>query len=120
FEKIGNFKLIEEEYFGTEMRYYVAENDEDCKFEELLEKQKQLMELLKKRPNVDFTIVKAKKKEIENHLKKMANRIVQVRLKKGQNAPLSVSEPYFDLYKISPFSYSFEKGVNMDNVECIL
>jgi len=120
FEKIGNFKLIEEEYFGTEVRFYVAENDEDSKFEELLEKQKQLIEMLKQRPKVDFTIIKAKKKEIENHLKKMANRIVQVRLKKGQNAPLSESEKYFDLQKISPFSYSMEKGVDLDNVECIL
>ena len=120
FEKLGNFKLIEEECFGAEIRFYVADNDEDSKFEELLEKQKQLIELLKQKPKVNFTIIKAKKKEIENHLKKMANQIVQVRLKKGQNAPLSVSEPYFDLYKISPFSYSFEKGVNMDNVECIL
>ena len=120
FEKIGNFKLIEEEYFGTEMRYYVAENEEDCKFEELLEKQKQLIELFRQKPKVNFTIIKAKKKEIENHLKKMSNQIVQLRLKKGQKAPLSVSEPYFDLYKISPFSYSFEKGVDMDNVECIL
>ena len=50
----------------------------------------------------------------------MANRIVQVRLKKGQNAPLSESEKYFDLQKISPFSYSMEKGVDLDNVECIL
>ena len=120
FEKIGNFKLIEEEYFGTEMRYYVAENDEDYKFEELLEKQKQLIELLKQKPKINFTIIKAKKREIENHLKEMANRIVQVRLKKGQNAPLSLSESYFDLYKISPFSYSFDKGIDMDNVECIL
>ncbi len=120
FEKIGNFKLIEEEYFGTEVRFYVAENDEDSNFEELLDKQKQLIEMLKQRPKVDFTIIKAKKKEIENHLKKMANRIVQVRLKKGQNAPLSESEKYFDLQKISPFSYSMEKGVDLDNVEYIL
>lgn len=120
FEKIGNFKLIEEEYFGTEMRFYVAENDKDSKFEELLEKQKQLIELLKQRPKVNFTIIKAQKKEIENHLKKMANRIVQVRLKKGQNAPLSENEKYFDLQKISSFSYTKEKGVDLDNVECIL
>ena len=119
FDKIGKFKLIEEEFYGTEKRYYVAEND-DTMFEELLERQKQLIEMLKQRPRVNFTIIKAIKKEIENHLKKMANRIVQVRLKKNQNTPLSVSESYFDLFKISPFSYSFEKGVDMDNVECIL
>ena len=120
FEKLGNFKLIEEEYFGSEIRFYVADNDKDSKFEELLEKQKQLMNLLKQKPKVDFTVIKTKKKEIENHLKKMANQIVQVRLKKGQNAPLAVSESFFDLYKISPFSYSYKEGVKMDNVECIL
>lgn len=64
YEKIGNFKLIEEEYFGTEMRFYVAENDEDSKFEELLEKQKQLIELLKQRPKVNFTIIKADRKSV--------------------------------------------------------
>lgn len=120
FEKIGKFKLIEEEFYGTERRFYVAENDDDTLFEELLEKQKQLTGMIVQRPKVDFTIIKAKKKEIENHLKKMANRIVQVRLKKGQNAPLSESEPYFDLSKLSSFSYSYEKGVELDNVECIL
>ena len=120
FEKLGNFRLIEEEYFGSEIRFYVADNDKDSKFEELLEKQEQLIEMLKQEPKVDITVIKAKKKDIENHLKKMANQIVQVRLKKSQNIPLSVSESYFDLHKISPFSYSYNEGVNMDNVECIL
>ncbi len=120
FDKIGKFKLIDEEFYGTERRFYVAENDDDTMFEQLLEKQNQLVETLRQRPKVDFAIIKAKKKEIENHLKKMANRIVQVRLKKGQTPPLSESEPYFDLYKISSFSYSFEKGVDLDKVECIL
>ena len=120
FEKIGKFKLVEEDYFGKEMRFYVAENDEDTRFEELLEKQKRMIELLKQRPLVNYTIIKAQKREIENHLKKMANRIVQVRLKQGQSTPFSISESYFDLCKISPFSYSYKKGVNMDDVECIL
>ena len=82
FEKLGNFRLIEEEYFGSEIRFYVADNDKDSKFEELLEKQEQLIEMLKQEPKVDITVIKAKKKDIENHLKKMANQIVQVRLKK--------------------------------------
>lgn len=119
FDKIGKFRLIEEELYGTERQFYVAEND-DTLFEELLEKHKQLIVLLKQKTKVDYSIIKTKKKEIENHFKKMANKIVQVRLKKGQNIPLSVSEPYFDLYKISSFNYSYKEGVNMDNVECLL
>ncbi len=119
FDKIGKYRLIEEELYGTERRFYVAKND-DTLFEELLGKHKQLIVLLKQKPKIDYSIIKTKKKEIENHLKKMANKIVQVRLKKGQNVPLSVSEPYFDLYKISPFNYSYKEGVNMDNVECLL
>lgn len=119
FDKIGKFKLIEEEFYGTEKRFYVAENDDDTLFEELLEKQKQLIDSLRQRPKVDFVIIKAKKKEIENCLKKMANRIVQVRLKKDQSGPIPISEPYYDLYKISPNDYTFDKGVNLD-VDCIL
>ena len=119
FDKIGKFRLIEEELYGTERQFYVAEND-DTLFEELLEKHKQLIVLLKQKPKVDYSSIRTKKKEIENHLKKMANKIVQVRLKKGQNTPLSVSEPYFDLYKISPFSYSYKEGISMDNMEYIL
>lgn len=120
FDKIGKFRLIEDDFYGTEKRFYVANNDDDTLFEELLEKQKQLIALLKQKPKVGYSIIKTKKKEIENHLKKMANKIVQVRLKKSQNAPLAVSESFFDLYKISPFSYSYKEGVNLDNVECIL
>ena len=120
FDKIGKFRLIEEDFYGTERRFYVAKSNDDKLFEELLEKHKQLIALLKQNPKVDYSIIKTKKKEIENHLKKMANNIVLVRLKKGQNAALAVSESFFDLYKISPFSYSYKEGVNMDNVECIL
>lgn len=119
FDKIGKFRLIEEEFYGIEKRFYVAENDDDTLFEELLEKQKQLIDSLRQRPKVDFVMIIAKKKEIENCLKIMANRIVQVRLKKDQSGPIPISEPYYDLYKISPNDYTFDKGVNLD-VHCIL
>ncbi|MBO4529204.1 MAG: CRISPR-associated helicase Cas3' [Paludibacteraceae bacterium] len=112
FEKIGRFKLIDEEFYGEQKRYYVPENNNDNNFEVLLNKQSELVESLKN--NSSISIVKEKKKDIEIHLKKMSNRIVQIRLKKNQNGPLSVSEPYFDLYKISQEDYSFEKGINMN------
>ncbi len=117
FEKIGRFKLIDEEFYGEQKRYYVPENKNDDNFEVLQNKQSELVESLKN--NSSISIVKAKKKDIEIHLKKMSNRIVQVRLKKNQNGPLSISEPYFDLYKISEEDYTFEKGVNL-NGEFIL
>ena len=119
FNKIGDFRLIEEDFYGKERRFYVAKSDDDTSFEELLEKQKQLIELLKQRPKIDYIKIRAKKKEIESHLKKLANRIVQVRLKKGQGGPIPISEPYYDLFKINPNDYTFDKGVNLDE-DCIL
>ena len=119
FNKIGDFRLIEEDFYGKERRFYVAKSDDDTSFEELLEKQKQLIELLKQRPKIDYIKIRAKKKEIESHLKKLANRIVQVRLKKGQGGPIPISEPYYDLFIINPNDYTFDKGVNLDE-DCIL
>lgn len=112
FEKIGRFKLINEDYYGEQKRFYVPANNNDDNFEILLNKQSELVELLKN--NSSISVIKAKKKDIEIHLKKMSNRIVQVRLKKDQNGPLVVSEPYFDLYKISEEDYTFEKGINLN------
>jgi CRISPR-associated endonuclease/helicase Cas3 len=118
FDKIGHFRLIDEDIFGTERRYYIPKDEFDNSFNVLLAKQKELLELY--RCNSDFLLVKAKKKDIETHLKKMSDRIVQVRLKRDQNGPLSVNEPYFDLNEISLNSYSFEKGVALENDEIIL
>lgn len=112
FEKIGRFRLIDDEFYGEQKRYYIAENEYDNSFEVLLNKQSELIDLL--RNNSNISVIKAKKKEIEIHLKKMSNRIVQVRLKKDQNGPLPVNESYFDLCKISENDYTFEKGVKLD------
>lgn len=112
FEKIGRFRLIDDEFYGEQKRYYIAENEYDNSFEVLLNKQSELIDLL--RNNSNISIIKAKKKEIELHLKRMSNRIVQVRLKKDQNGPLPVSESYFDLCKISENDYTFEEGVKLN------
>lgn len=119
FEKIGKFQLIDNNIFGEEFSYYIADGMEDNNFEILLFKQKELIDSL--RINSDFRIVKNKKKEIEIHLKKMANRIVQVKLKQNQAKPLLASErSYFNLYKIDGISYSFQKGLDLKGEECIL
>lgn len=118
YSKIGQFRLIDEDSYGIEHRYYVSEDDTDDNFEVLLCKQGELVELLHKQ--CDFNIIKAKKKEIEIHLKKMANHIVQVRIRKNDSKPLLANDKaYFDLFHIDKSSYSFEKGVDLAGNEFI-
>lgn len=119
FNKIGNFKLINDNVYGEQFQYFIAKNDRDNKFEILQILQDDLIELFKTRS--DITLIKKKKKEIEIQLKKMANQIVQIRLKKNQQKPLTGSdEPYFNLYKIDKGCYSFELGVDLNGNEFIL
>lgn len=119
FEKIGKFQLIDKQLFGEEVQYFVARNEDDKKFEKLLQMQDELIEFLKSSTEISF--LSRKKKSIESHLRKMAGQIVQVRLHKTQIKPLQASnENYFSLYKISTGSYSFSEGINLKGCEFIL
>ena len=118
YEKIGQFRLIDEDFYGEERRYYVREHESDHSFDCLLSKHDELIEML--RNDADFIHVKAKKKEIEILLKEMSNRIVVVRLKKNQTGPLAVNESYYDLCEIGCDSYSFERGIRLDEENNIL
>jgi CRISPR-associated endonuclease/helicase Cas3 len=113
FEKIGKFQLIDNQLFGEERQYYVAKNEKDNKFEDLLDLQNSLINLLKS--NAQIERIKNKKRQIELHLKKMSNQIVQVRLRQNQINPLLGNDKnYFSLYKIDIGCYSFDKGINLD------
>jgi CRISPR-associated endonuclease/helicase Cas3 len=113
FEKIGKFQLIDNQLYGEEIRYYVPKNEKDEEFEKLLLLQDNLISLLKN--NADVSLIKQQKKIIESHMKKMANQIVQIRLKTGQVKPLQGCErDYFSLYKIDMKCYSFDEGINLD------
>lgn len=112
YEKIGNFTLIDNDFYGDVFRYYVPRNDMDKRFDQLLQYQQELKESLgiNNRENI-----KAKKMKIKNILKKMSNQIVQVRLKPDHIKPITLADQnYFGLYEISPESYNFEKGVLLD------
>ena len=113
YDKIGQFRLIDKQLYGEEVRYYVPRNNQDCKFEFLLELQEKLISLLKANSNND--LIRLKKKRIEFHLRSMANNIIQIRLKPNQNRPLLGNEKdYFGLYKIELNSYYFESGINLN------
>lgn len=120
FEKIGKFQLIDKLNFGEEFQFYVPQRANDENFEILLNKQEELLGLYKAKS--DFSIIKRKKKEIETHLKRMSNQIVQIRLKdSSQREYLRGSDDnYFSLYKINFNNYSFEKGVDLKENECLI
>lgn len=113
YEKIGKFSLIDKNIFGEECLYYVPRNDMDKNFELLLECQKNLKESLSHDDKI--SIILCHKRKISNQLKKMSNRIVQIRIKPNQSRPITSSdEDYNDLYKISTECYNFRTGIQID------
>jgi CRISPR-associated endonuclease/helicase Cas3 len=117
YEKIGNFQLIDKQYFGEELQYYVPKNNRDTTFETLLSLQEGLMDVLKNR--LDISIVRQQKNRLKSQLKKMSNRMVQIRLKKDETRP-GYETKYLDIHKIDLACYSFENGINLQGGESIL
>ena len=113
YEKVGRFSLIDKNIFGEEYLYYVPRNDRDNNFELLLEYQKNLKESLSHDDKI--SIIRYHKRKLSNQLKKMANRIVQIRIKPNQSKPITSSnEDYNGLYKISTKCYNFDTGIIID------
>ena len=77
FDRIGKFQLIDKQFFGEELQYYVSKNHKDRKFENLLKLQDELIDLIKK--NIDRNIIRQKRKSIELQLKRMSGQIIIVR-----------------------------------------
>lgn len=113
YEKVGRFSLIDNNIFGEECLYYVPRNSEDNNFELLLEYQKNLKESLSHDDNI--SIIRYYKRKLSNQLKKMSNRIVQIRFKQNQTKPItSLDEDYNGLCKISSECYNFRTGIQID------
>ena len=111
--RIGEFSLIDEKVFGEECSYYVPRNDEDFNFELLLEYQKNLTDSILK--NSEISKIRYHKNTLSSLLKKMSNRIVQIRLKPNQYKPITYSsEDCNGLYKISAECYNFRTGILID------
>lgn len=113
YEKVGKFSLIDNNIFGEECLYYVPRNGDDKNFKLLLEYQKNLKESLSHDDKI--SILRCHKRKLSNQLKKMANRIVQIRIKPNQSKPITSSdEDYNGLYKISSECYDFKTGIQID------
>lgn len=113
YEKVGRFSLIDKNIFGEEYLYYVPRNDRDNNFELLLEYQKNLKESLSHDDKI--SIIRYHKRKLSNQLKKMSNRIVQIRFKQNQTKPITSSnEDYNGLCKISSECYNFRTGIQID------
>ena len=113
YEKVGKFSLIDKNIFGEEYLYYVPRNGEDNNFELLLEYQKNLKESLSHDDKI--SIIRCHKRKLSNQLKKMANRIVQIRIRPNQSKPITSSdEDYNGLYKMSTECYNFRTGIQID------
>ena len=113
YEKVGKFSLIDNNIFGEECLFYVPRNGDDKNFKLLLEYQKNLKESLSHDDKI--SIIRCHKRKLSNQLKKMANRIVQIRIKPNQSKPITSSnEDYNGLYKISTKCYNFDTGIIID------
>lgn len=119
FERIGKFQLIDNQLFGEEIQYYVARNNNDGKFENVLEMHNTLIELLKS--DADKSVIRLQKNKIKSHLKSMSNQIVSIRLRPKQTRPLlGNNQSYFSLFKIDLGCYSFNNGIDLQGTEFIL
>lgn len=113
YEKVGKFSLIDNNIFGEECLYYVPRNGDDKNFKLLLEYQKNLKESLSHDDKI--SIIRYHKRKLSNQLKKMSNRIVQIRFKQNQTKPITSSdEDYNGLCKISSECYNFRTGIQID------
>ena len=113
YEKVGKFSLIDNNIFGEECLYYVPRNDIDKNFELLLEYQKNLTKSISHDDKI--SVIQYHKRKLKNQLKKMSNRIVQIRIKPNQSRPITSSdEDYNGLYKISTECYNFGTGIQID------
>lgn len=109
FEQLGKFRLIDEQIFGTEFRYYIPHDFDDEEFENLFK----LSEI---KFSKTFEDAKQKQIKIENQLKKMSSRIVSFRLPIGKEdyAPASDNIEVCRIRKLGNLSdYTFERGINL-------
>lgn len=109
FEEIGKFKLIDEQVFGEECRYYVPQSDDDSAFEHL----ESLYADLKKIDFNDFQGRRLKHIQIENHLKKMSGNIVNIRLRQIDVKPITCGEKIAGLIKLSRACYNPITGIQL-------
>ncbi len=93
FEIVGSFRLIDEQAFGEEYRYYVAENDQDTAWQDLKDRRREFAQALAKaeQAGVKLSYADSKRYQIsmEDQLRRMNARVVQVRVR-SNTEPLPI------------------------------
>ncbi|MCF8356833.1 MAG: CRISPR-associated helicase Cas3' [Melioribacteraceae bacterium] len=115
FETVGQFQLINKKEFGDEMQYYIPRNKNDNEFEKLEQLYYQLQ-------HIEFNTFEKKKMawiKVENQMRKMSERILQVRIKSTEAKPISDKDPCFQIYKLSE-NYNSINGIDLSNANQIL
>jgi CRISPR-associated endonuclease/helicase Cas3 len=107
FETLGKFKLIDDQEFGEEHRYFIPQGFADSRFEDL-----QRLASIKR--GKSFAEAKKNRIAIEIKLREMAVDIVQFRLPKGKNSP-SFSDEVLGIRKLADNKdYSSEVGIVLE------
>ena len=113
YDKIGLFHLIDKGIFGEEVQFYIPKNENDESFE-LLNIYIEELSIILTSNKKDWDIIKSRKNKIRILRKKMANSIVQIRLKNDQTKPITNDVTRDgELFALALSSYSFEKGVDL-------
>lgn len=109
FELLGNFQLINNDTFGVQYRYYIPKDNDDNAYNELVE----VISLLKDAKT--FEESKQIKIRLNNRLKVLGNRILNVRIGKNQTAPqFSNSDENFGIRVLSELNrYSYDTGLEL-------
>lgn len=115
FKEIGKFRLIDEQDFGKEYRYYISQGYDDSSFEKL----ENLFSELKEMAFSDFEMRKLKRIQIENQFKSMSGNIVQIRLRNNDSPPVASKECY-GLLKLLREQYSEITGICLSSENQIL
>ena len=115
FETIGKFKLISDREFGFEYQYYIPESETDVNYEEAV---KVMFKMVK---SEEFSESKKWKIELNQRLKKLADRVITIRTFEKDESKLPRCrnmEYYFDIRVLGNLDiYSFEFGFEHDSIK---
>jgi CRISPR-associated endonuclease/helicase Cas3 len=109
FEKLGKFRLIDEQDFGEEYRYFIPQGFADSRYEDL-------QQLASIKRGKSFAEAKKNRIAIEIKLRKMAGDIVQFRLPKGKHPPSFSDDEVLGIRKLADSDdYSSELGIVLES-----
>lgn len=120
YDKIGQFQFIDKQHFGEEFQYYVPRHKADNAFELLVCYYSELIKNYRE-CKADQEKVRQVKRKIKQHISKMSNNIVQIRVSNRVVRPMVGSpESVGNLYLIDYNCYSFEYGIDVSGTTNII